>query len=816
MITASQVLNDSSQSGTTVADTLDALGDGLVGVVHIAGAETVTGPKLFQAGAQSGISPAAPNDLVIKSYVDNISAGTKPAAGGSVACANTATLPAFTYANGTAGVGATMTATSNGAIPTTTTDSVALMVGQRFWHWDQTGAGGADVAYGIWALTQLGGASAPWIAVRTTDADTPAELGMISAFITGGITLAGQTLSIPLSSGSITVGTTPLPTTVVGGPGGVTAETQRAMTAEDAISQPVAPFGPQGILPIIVDGDERTLIGLNIQDSSIYLSGFVGLPTTVASNTASIAALSAQVLTMPVSPQGVIPLVLDGDSRIISGLFLDGSPFPSVTNEGDDAATPMVYTKIVDGFQHVFLSTYAGEIQLTSGAYTTANPRALRLLSGKYCVQFASTRGGQYAEWRVLMDGTVAFPVTSTVRGILDTGQSLSQGVITSGASVITASAVYPNYALMMNQGVRCGVPGHPPATALDGSTLTSFVGLHEQTQVSGGATFGETPCSSAGNATQVASQNLFECYTPIAFMSAGLSGTDYTGLKKGTVPYANGLTEVTRAKVIANARGQSFFIPQVINVHGEADVAEGTSRAQYLADLTQWQSDLNADVSTITGQSDVVQFILSQVSSWTSPAAGGFATTPIPLAQLDASEDVGAIHCACPKYFLTYGPDGVHLPAAGYVILGEYYEKVLTATSNGAKWIPLKPLSVSRAGAVITIQMNVPSGPLVLDTSLVADPGHFGFTYSDATSGAVVSSVTIVDAVNGVVQITLNADPGAAASKLINYAMNGVAGNLAGPLTGARGCLRDSDPSVSSQGGPLYNWCVHFSKSVT
>jgi hypothetical protein len=48
-----------------------------------------------------------------------------------VAAATTAALPAYAYANGAAGVGATITITANGAAPAT--DGVAAVLNQRIW-----------------------------------------------------------------------------------------------------------------------------------------------------------------------------------------------------------------------------------------------------------------------------------------------------------------------------------------------------------------------------------------------------------------------------------------------------------------------------------------------------------------------------------------------------------------------------------------------------------------------------------------------------------------------------------------------------------
>jgi hypothetical protein len=63
-------------------------------------------------------------------------------------------------------------------------------------------------------------------------------------------------------------------------------------------------------------------------------------------------------------------------------------------------------------------------------------------------------------------------------------------------------------------------------------------------------------------------------------------------------------------------------------------------------------------------------------------------------------------------------------------------------------------------------------------------------------------------------VAITLAATP-TGANKRLRYAYTGVPGNAAGPTSGPRGNLRDSDATPSLYGNPLYNWCVHFDKPV-
>lgn len=79
----------------------------VVGNITTAGVLNVSSVVASSAGSSS-------TDLATRGYVDTIAAGTNWHE--SVALATTTALPSCTYNNGTSGVGATLTATANGAL----------------------------------------------------------------------------------------------------------------------------------------------------------------------------------------------------------------------------------------------------------------------------------------------------------------------------------------------------------------------------------------------------------------------------------------------------------------------------------------------------------------------------------------------------------------------------------------------------------------------------------------------------------------------------------------------------------------------------
>jgi hypothetical protein len=155
-------------------------------------------------------APVAGTDGVNKAYADSIAAGFDPKA--SVVLATNAPLPACTYSNGTAGVGATLTETANGALTTTLIDGTGvytLQVGDRILVKNQATA----FQNGIYTVTTLGTAGTQFVLTRTTDFNSAsAGPGQIS---TGAFCFVEQgtyavTQWILSTTGAVTVGTTGL------------------------------------------------------------------------------------------------------------------------------------------------------------------------------------------------------------------------------------------------------------------------------------------------------------------------------------------------------------------------------------------------------------------------------------------------------------------------------------------------------------------------------------------------------------------------------------------------------------------------------
>ena len=141
--------------------------------------------------------PVNDQDAATKKYVDSTAQGLDTKA--SVVAASTANFAA-TYDNGSSGVGATLTASANGAL---SLDGDTPSAGDRVLIKDQT----TTLQNGIYTVTTVGDAGTAAELTRSTDFDAGSEIPSGYAFVEGGNTQAGNGY-VCVSEAPVTVGTT--------------------------------------------------------------------------------------------------------------------------------------------------------------------------------------------------------------------------------------------------------------------------------------------------------------------------------------------------------------------------------------------------------------------------------------------------------------------------------------------------------------------------------------------------------------------------------------------------------------------------------
>lgn len=450
----------STQDASSVAITGGAIDGATIGGTTPA-AGTFTSATMTTGSIST--APVSGNDIVNKTYADSIAAGINFHQ--SCRLATVAALPSCTYSNGSSGVGATLTATANGAL---SVDSTAVVATNRILVKNQVN----QAQNGVYVVTQVGNGSTPFILTRATDFDTPGTgVNQIDAgdffLITAGSTLANTSW----------VQQTPLPITI-----GTTAI---------VFSQ----FGA----PIVYTA------GTGLSESPAYTFNIANTGVTSGSYGGA-----ATAMTLSINAQGQITSATDvsiaiAGSQITSGTIdtarLSGS-YTGITGIGTLTAGTWNATTISPGYGGTGLTSYTvGDIIYASGATT------LSKLAG-------------VATGNVLLSGGVAtapswgkVDLTSAVSGTLPTasgGTGLTS--FTSGGAVYATSTSALTTGTLPIASGGTNATATPTAGAVTYGTGTAYAfslaGTTNQVLLSGGSgapTWASQSTLAVGTATNLA-----------------------------------------------------------------------------------------------------------------------------------------------------------------------------------------------------------------------------------------------------------------------------------------------------------------------
>ncbi|NTT88391.1 sialate O-acetylesterase, partial [Tabrizicola fusiformis] len=370
-------------------------------------------------------------------------------------------------------------------------------------------------------------------------------------------------------------------------------------------------------------------------------------------------------------------------------------------------------------------------------------------------------------------------------------GQSLAAGV----ASTLALTTVQPFDNLMPSGGLFDGPVNDQGPTGAP--VAAAFEPLRYIQQ---NANLGENVAYGGANMlrAQTGQRVLAHC--------AAYGGRSIAQLSAGTTYHTWLLQAVAQHRALALASGLTYGLGAIWWLQGETDATNSTPIATYKAALAALIDSINA----ASGQTHPAVLLTYQTASHT--VRDGGRPPEIAIAQWQAATEHDQIMLVAPTYHLAYNADDVHLPPHSTRWLSQYYARVTDIVCvQGREWRPLEPIRATRAGRIVDITYHVPVAPLVLDPGRVNDPGNYGFTVVTAGGAALtIESVALRGAT--AVRIVLAADPGAEVT--VRYAW-GANGEETGRWSGARGCLRDSDPTQSyhldAVGRPyeLFNWCV-------
>ena len=301
---------------------------------------------------------------------------------------------------------------------------------------------------------------------------------------------------------------------------------------------------------------------------------------------------------------------------------------------------------------------------------------------------------------------------------------------------------------------------------------------------------------------------------TIICIFPGGLGMQPIKNLKKDSSPYNKFIEEITCAHKNAQEKGWNFIVPAICWMQGESDIAN-YSKTDYKASLKQIYQDFNADIKSITHQSNDIRFICYQTNVVTKgkrykPNHFNGTEAQTPQAQMELIRDDSVFWASGPMYPYSYvneslHPDGISQKRFGYLVA----ESALDLLHHKKRFIGVVLVKTEIKDNEIHILFNVPCPPLCFDTVSVRKVSNFGFNVIRKDNVDIISDVNID---NDTVIIRCNESP---IGCKIRYAINGDYWK-SGWRVGPRGNLRDSQGinkqvEILGKKYALHNWCYQF-----
>lgn len=277
------------------------------------------------------------------------------------------------------------------------------------------------------------------------------------------------------------------------------------------------------------------------------------------------------------------------------------------------------------------------------------------------------------------------------------------------------------------------------------------------------------------------------------------------------TTDYLAGLENaIQAAQNICTANGKTFSVPCWLWIQGETDQKFETTKANYKSALLSLQASIVSSVQSITGQTSTPLCLLCQCAAQNivlpSQVSHPFAATAldVPTAQMELARDNDEFVLAVPNYILDHSTaERIHLNNFGSRMMGLYFGVVAKHALEGVADKCLAPTGASVSGNDITLAVQVPVPPLVVDGSWVYAVANSGFAVVNSSDVDILTSVDVKAD-----KIVLHCSASPSGCKLF-YGLNGTA-YRDGREEGSRGNIRDCSGFVNSGTAGTQKVCLH------
>jgi hypothetical protein len=406
--------------------------------------------------------PLQDNDAANKAYVDLVASNLRPTL--SVVVSTTASLTPYTYNNGTAGVGATITFNLPGSL---FIGGELVTINQRVLIKDETGVNAPN--NGIYLCTTQGATGVAAVLTRATDFDEPDEVANTYTFVDD------------TNSGWVCI-TPAIPAPVFG-------------TTDIVWTQFSEAAGYQAGAGLSLDGQ---IFNANPDNNTIYVNGSNKIAVLPGANLPNVNIQSANITGgLNVVGNTTVSNITATGTTTINNLVSNTITSIGNISGGNIVTTGTTYTNAI-----VSNSTVTNGNTTTTGTTTSGNTVTLGTTTSNVVIANTTTTTGTTTSGNIVSLGNTTTAGNATSGNVISLGDTTTTGTATSGNTVTigttTTNAIVSNTSTTTGNATSGNVISLGNTTTA-GTTTTNAIVANTST-TTGNATSGNV--ISLGNTT--------------------------------------------------------------------------------------------------------------------------------------------------------------------------------------------------------------------------------------------------------------------------------------------------------------------------